>query len=139
MEPKKPVYRKLLNTLWNAVAGWVFVITLLLLLVGGFGANRFITLKKAMRALGEPSMELKLLFNFRSGLMVLENASRYSGSDEPAVFIAQLKKEQAWVKAQLDVLRDLLEDSTSLVLVDSLSFLLDERGKQLNSRPLKRV
>lgn len=119
--------------MWNAVAGWVFVITLLLLLVGGFGANRFITLKKAMRALGEPSMELKLLFNFRSGLMALENASRYSGSDEPAVFIAQLKKEQSWVKAQLEVLRDMLTDSTSLTLVDSLSYLLDERGKQLNS------
>jgi signal transduction histidine kinase/DNA-binding response OmpR family regulator len=133
MEPKKPVYRKLLNTLWNAVAGWVFVITLLLLLVGGFGATRFMTLKKAMRALGEPSMELKLLFNFRSGLMALENASRYSGSDEPTVFIAQLKKEQNWVKTQLSDLRAMLDDSTSLLLVDSLAYLLDERGKQLNS------
>lgn len=126
-------FKDLLATLWSAVAGWLFFTLLLIILIGGIGVNRFISLQRAIATLATESSELVLLRAIREDLLALENASRYSGRDEPKVFLEAMASNVAQLKYQLDTLNSLVNDTLLLSLTDSLAQVLAARTKQLSA------
>ncbi|GEM_PF-4550647 len=126
-------FRDLLSTLWNAVAGWLFFTLLLILVIGGIGINRFITLQRAIVSLEVESSELQILRALREDILALETASRFSGQEKNKPFSAQLKESEKRLTTHLESLKMQVSDTAALMLIDSMGYLIAARTKQLST------